>query len=114
MEGFSGAVRDWPLESGRRRLLDIHQPGAHRRPRGEGGVLPGRVLLMRNMTTPMGSGSLLSGKPTVREAELLSGRRMTQEANAGGRKGSRKPGQRGRLLRRPSRITGRIRAVARA
>jgi len=25
-----------------------------------------------------------SGKPTVREAQLLSGRRTTQEANAGG------------------------------
>jgi hypothetical protein len=48
---------------------------------------------MRNMTTPMGSGTVVSGKPTVRKAELPSGRRMTQEANAGGRKGSRKPGQ---------------------
>ena len=31
-------------------------PGAHHRPRGKGGALPGRVLLMCNTTTPLGSG----------------------------------------------------------
>jgi hypothetical protein len=56
---------------------------------------------------------LVSGKPTVREAELPSGRRMTQEANAGGRKAAGKRDNRS-APPTPSRITGRIRAVARA
>ena len=42
--------------------------GAHHRPRGKGGVLPGRVLLMRNMTTPLRSDPVWVGKPTVRKA----------------------------------------------
>ena len=66
------------------------RPGAHHCPRGKGGVLPGRVLLMRNMTTPLRSGPV-AGKPTVRKAQFLSGRTMTQEANAGAPKGGRKP-----------------------
>ncbi len=54
------------------------------------------------------------GRPTVREAQFPSGRRMTQEANADGRNGGRKPGP--AVLAPPpggSRITGRIRVVAR-
>jgi len=35
---------------------------------------------------------MAAGGLTVREAEFPSGRRMTREANAGGRKGSGKPG----------------------
>jgi hypothetical protein len=48
---------------------------------------------MCNTTTPMGSGGLAAGRPTVRKVELPSGRRMTQEANADGRKaaGNREP-----------------------
>jgi hypothetical protein len=65
--------RDWPLESGRRRLETNRQPGTHRRPRGQGGALLGRVLLMRNMTTPMGSGTSMSGKPIVRSANSPAG-----------------------------------------
>ena len=55
-----------------------------------------------------------AGRPTVRKAQLPSGRRMTQKANADGRKaaGNRRPQDRhpppGGL-----RITGRIRADAR-
>jgi hypothetical protein len=85
--------RDWPLGSGRCRPESICRPGAHHRPRGQGGALPGRVLRMRNMTTPMGSGTPCAGRPTVRKVQLPSGRRMTQEANAGSRKGNRKPGR---------------------
>ncbi len=55
--------RGWPLESGRRRLGIVCQPGAHRRPRGTEGTLPGRVSLMRNVATPM----------TVRNAQSSAG-----------------------------------------
>jgi hypothetical protein len=50
------------LESGGCRPESIRRSGAHHRPRGKGGVLPGRVLLMRNMTTPLRSGLLLMGR----------------------------------------------------
>src|SRR5512140_2129611 len=108
---FKRGCRDWPLESGGCRPEDNRRPGAHHRPRGKGGALPGRVFLMRNPTTPLGSGGFGAGGPTVRKAEFPSGRRMTQQANAGGRKGGRKPGT--VVLAPPpegSRITGRIRA----
>lgn len=53
----------------------------HRRCRGTGGAHPGRVSCVWNVTTPVGSGHALvwSGKPTVREAQFPSGRRMTQK-----------------------------------
>jgi hypothetical protein len=47
--------RDWPLESGRRRLSNLRQSGVHRRLRGPEGTRPGRISLMQNVTTPMGS-----------------------------------------------------------
>ena len=61
-----------------------------------------------HVTTPMGSGGIPAGRPTVREAEFPSGRRKTREANAGGRKaaGNREPGA-GSSASGP-RITGRI------
>ena len=37
---------------------------------------------------------MLPGRPTVREAQFPSGRRMTQEAKADSRNGDRKPGNR--------------------
>ena len=45
-------------------------------------------MYVRNVAIPMGSDAALVvvGGPTVRKAELPSGRRMTREANAGGRK----------------------------
>jgi hypothetical protein len=56
-----------------------------------------------------------AGRPIVRKAQFPSGRRMTQEANADGRNGGRKPGP--AVLAPPpervARITGRIRAGAR-
>ena len=57
---------------------------------------------------------MVAGRPTVREAQFPSGRRMTQQAKAGGRKAA---GNRGVAEPAPPpgdlRITGRIRAVAR-
>lgn len=68
--------------------------------RGLEGTLPGRVLRMRNVGTPSGSGRGDGpGKPTVREAEFPGGNRMAQEANAGMPKGDRKPGPRSGLHR---------------
>ena len=87
--------------------------GEHRRPRGIGGTHPGRVSLVRNVATPLGSGHDVPVGSTVRKAGFPSGRRMAQEANAGGRKAAGNRDVDGRLLRRPSRITGRIRAAAR-
>jgi hypothetical protein len=68
---------------------------------------------MGNTTTPLRSGGLTAGRPTVRKVQFRSGRRMAQEANADGRKaaGNREP-LFWRLRQRP-RITGRIRVVAR-
>ena len=88
-----GTLRDWPQRSGGCRPKDSRRPGAHHRPRGQEGALPGRVLLRCNTTTPLGSGGSTAGRPTVRKVELPSGRRMTQEANADSRNGDRKPGK---------------------
>ena len=84
--------RDWPQRSGGCRPETTGRPGEDHRPRGQEGALPGRVLLMCNTTTPLGSGGSTAGRPTVRKVELPSGRRMTQEAKADSRNGDRKPG----------------------
>jgi hypothetical protein len=68
-------------------------PGLRRHP-------PGRVLLMCNTTTPLGSGHLVAGRPAARKAQLPSGRKMTQQTNAGGRKAAGNRGPLDRLLRR--------------
>jgi transposase len=47
--------RDSPQESGRCRLEGLGQAGAHHRPPGSEGTQPGRICLMRNVTTPMRS-----------------------------------------------------------
>ena len=52
--------------------------GEHHRPRAIEGALPGRVLCVRNVETPSGSG-LRTGKPTVRRAQFLGGNRMTKK-----------------------------------
>jgi hypothetical protein len=45
-----------------------------------------------NVATPAGVPALwASGKPTVRKAQLPSGNKMVQEANAGGRKAAGTP-----------------------
>lgn len=63
-------------------------------PRDREGTHPGRISLVRNVETPSRSRHRsVSGGPTVREAELLAGNRMIQEANAGGSKGHGNPEQ---------------------
>jgi hypothetical protein len=52
--------------------------GEHRRPRAIEGALPGRSLSVWNVETPSGSGPV-SGKPTVRRAQLPGGHRMTKK-----------------------------------
>jgi hypothetical protein len=65
---FQRGRRDWPQESGRCRPEDSRWPGTHHRPRDKESALPGRSLLMRNTTTPLGSGHVVAGRPTVRKA----------------------------------------------
>jgi hypothetical protein len=50
----------------------------HHRPRAIEGAHPGRVLSVRNVETPSRS-SLRAGRPTVRNAQLPGGRRMTKK-----------------------------------
>ena len=57
-------------------------------------------MFMCNTTIPLGSGCLVAGRPTVRKVQFPSGRRMTQEANAGSRKAAGNRGPLDRLLRR--------------
>jgi len=54
-------------------------------PRSRDGIHPSRSSTERNMITPMRSG-ITTSKPTARAAELLSGSRKIQEANASSRK----------------------------
>jgi hypothetical protein len=97
---FQRGRRDWPWKSGGCRPEDNRRPGAHHRPRDKEGALPGRGSFMCNTTTPLGSGEMVAGRPTVRKAQLPSGRRMTQEANADSRKAAGNRGPRDRHLRR--------------
>ncbi len=83
--------RDWPQQSGRRRLDRARRSGAHRRPRGSEDTQPGRSSLMRNTTTPMRSGRPVRLVSRPQGRPILSGRRKIQQANAGGRK---EPGNR--------------------
>src|SRR5215216_5215749 len=59
-------------------------PARTPRPRSIGGTHPRRGSRLRNVATPMKSGS--ASKPTAREAEPFSGHRKVQEAKATGRK----------------------------
>src|SRR5690348_15271713 len=55
--------------------------------RGREGTHPARISLMQNVETPKGSCChRATGRPTARKAKIPDGNRMTQEANAGGRK----------------------------
>ena len=93
---------------------DNRRPGAHHRPRGQEGALPGRVLLMCNTTTPLGSGGSTAGRPTARKAEPPQRAQEDPRSERRRSKGDRKPGT--RVSAPPPngcRITGRIRAVAR-
>jgi len=74
--------RDWPQESGRRRLDRARRSGAHRRPRGSEDTQPGRISLMRNTTTPMRSG---------RPVRLVADRKEGQSSVGAGRPNKRMP-----------------------
>lgn len=74
------------MEVGRRRPEALGRSCEHRRSRGIGGALSGRISCKRNVTIPMRSSVCCAGKPTVRKAQSRSGRRTAQEANADGRK----------------------------
>ncbi len=78
--------RDAPLRSGGRGLVIVASPGEHRCPRGIEGALPGRVLCVRNVETPSGSGLRCgAGWWADREESRSPGRAKDgQEANAGG------------------------------
>lgn len=66
-------------------------------PRGKGSTHPGRISFVWNVETPLRSGPW-PGRPTVRKAQLPSGNRMAQEANAGSRKAT---GTRGMMTTSP-------------
>jgi hypothetical protein len=75
------------LAAGKRQALVGYDRPTGRTPpsRGTGGAQPGRISLVRNVITPMGSGYVFaSGKPSVRKAQFPSGCRTIPEANAGG------------------------------
>src|SRR6185312_17425591 len=60
----------------------------------KGGALPGRILFMRNMTTPLGSGVMMAGRPTVRKAEPPQRAQEDPRSERRRSKGDRKPGTR--------------------
>src|SRR5664279_4763150 len=94
--GRDSGVQGWPLRSGRRRVVEVPPSGWTPPPRGKGSTHPGRISLVWNVETPLGSGwEQPPGRPTVRKAKLLSGNRMTQEANAGRRKAAGNRGKHG-------------------
>jgi hypothetical protein len=70
------------LRCARRRSMIVVGLGEHRRPRAIEGALPGHVLCVRNVETPSGSGPAIvagAGGLTVRNVDLLGGRRMTKK-----------------------------------
>ena len=86
------------LAVGKRRVPVDEPVSAGRAPlsRGIEDTRSGRVLHVRNVTIPLESGHGVVGRPTVREAQFSSGRRIAREANAGGRK---ETGNRARRVR---------------
>ena len=70
--------RDMLLECSGCRSVIVVGLEEHHRPRAIEGALPDRVLCVRNVETPSGSG-LRSGKPTARKAQLPGGHRMTKK-----------------------------------
>ena len=86
--------------------------GEHRPPRGREGTHPGRSSCVRNAVTPSGSGLALgvSGKPTVRRAQLLGGNRMAEKRMPVVER-RRETTRAGPALQRSSWITGRTRVL---
>jgi hypothetical protein len=72
--------RDTALRCARRRPMSVVGLGEHRRPRAIEGALPGRVLCAER-GNPVGVRSVVRrvGKPTVRNAQLPGGNRMTKK-----------------------------------
>ena len=86
--------------------------GEHRRPRGIGGTQPGRISLVRNVTTPLGSeGNDALGQPTVRKARFPAGAGWPKKPTPAAERQRETETPLGQLLRWPSRLTGRIRAL---
>ena len=79
-------MHGWPLRSGRRWPAEVTSARWTPPPRGKGSTHPGRISFVWNVETPLGSGRSWPGRPTARKAQLPSGNRMAQEANAGSRK----------------------------
>jgi hypothetical protein len=72
--GCGSGVRTGRCEAAGADRWDPHPVGGHRRSRGIGGALPGRVSLVWNVTIPLGSGhELVAGGLTVREADPPAG-----------------------------------------
>jgi hypothetical protein len=65
------------------RRVDTIAPGSRRRP-------PRSGLMRVQRGNPVEVQPVAAGRPTVRKAELRSGNRMVQEANAGAPKGDGK------------------------
>ena len=139
MNGPEDEVLDWDAVDWRRVEDDVRRlrqriftracwsrlPGKRARPvlrgsrRGDASGLPDYWVVdvlqacgaRVHLAHPLGSGGSTAGRPTVRKAQVPSGRRRTQEANADGRKatGNRQPHD---SAPPPNgcRITGRIRA----
>lgn len=81
-------------------LVDSLARAGHHRSRGRGGAHPSRILSVRNVETPSGSG-ITPGCPTVRKDQFPGGNRMAQEANGDRPKGQGKAdGARLRITRR--------------
>ena len=77
--------------------------------RGKGSILPSRISKVRNVETPMGSGSGRSpSKPTVRAAQLPSGNKKTREAKASSRKATGTHNRLDRALAQPERVLTRV------
>ena len=86
--GRSSGVKDWSLESGRRRPGDASPVG--RTPPSSGyrrhPIRPYLTRAERDNPVGVRRRQGVYGKPTARKARFSSGRRMASEANAGGRK----------------------------
>jgi hypothetical protein len=85
------------LAAGKRRVpvgtflscrVDTIAPGSRRRP-----PRSGLMRVQRGNPVEVRPRKVAAGRPTVREAEVLGGNRMVQEANAGGSKGDGKAAQ---------------------
>ena len=87
--GCRSGVQGWPLRSGRRWSVEVTPARWTPPPRDKGGTHPGRISLVWNVETPLGSGRA-PGRLTVREAQFPSGKGRPEKL-CRRPKGSRKP-----------------------